>query len=199
MRASSGDSSAVRWHRITRGAAAWLGILLAIGTVQVVREQWFDALVFAGAALALALAAVLGPGGGVAAPASRAVALCAAALGLAIGLVLLLAPRYSTSTQLAVCAAGALAIVLAWPQRAMVDGARTPGQRRLAVAWAIVIVIGCLWELAQFIVGRMHPERPAFALSELLDPLMQGAPGRVLFAVAWLALGALLVLRGRCR
>lgn len=43
----------------------------------------------------------------------------------------------------------------------------------------------------------MHTERPAYALSNLLDPLMAGVAGQMLFVTVWMALGAFLMLRGR--
>jgi hypothetical protein len=65
------------------------------------------------------------------------------------------------------------------------------------VAWSVILVAGCLWELAQFIVGRIAPTQPSFALSDLVDPLLDVPLGKAVFAMAWLACGAFLVLRGR--
>ncbi|MGB3374900.1 MAG: hypothetical protein WBA87_07155, partial [Microbacterium sp.] len=70
---------------------------------------------------------------------------------------------------------------------------------KLAVAWTVILIIGCLWELAQFIVGLIAPQQPSFALSDLIDPLLGTAIGKAVFAGAWLSCGAFLVLRGRSR
>jgi hypothetical protein len=59
------------------------------------------------------------------------------------------------------------------------------------------MVLGCLWELAQFILGLTRPGDPAFALSDLLDPLLAAWPGRLVFILLWLAGGCFLLLRGR--
>lgn len=59
------------------------------------------------------------------------------------------------------------------------------------------MILGCLWELAQFIIGLVHPQDPAYALSDLLDPLLATWPGRLAFIALWLAGGCFLVRRGR--
>lgn len=197
MRVSSGGPRSAQRRRGAWSAAAWIGIVVAIGVVQIVREQWFDAAVLLGAALALSVVAVAITGAGAgrwtATPSARSAALCLGALGLAAAF----SPRHSLLMQLLVCTAGGAAILFAWPQRALPGRTWTPGQRRLAVRWALIVIAGCLWELGQFIASRLHPERPAYALSDLLDPLMAGVPGQAVFVIAWTALGAFLMLRGR--
>jgi len=193
VRVSSDGARSARWRPGLWSAAAWIGIVVAIGAVQIVREQWFDAAVLLCAALALSVAAATGAGRRTATLSARTAALCLGALGLAAAL----SPRHSLLMQLLVCAAGGVAILFAWPQRALPDRAWTPGQRRLAIRWALIVIAGCLWELGQFVAGRLHPERPAYALSDLLDPLMARVPGQAVFVIAWTALGAFLMLRGR--
>lgn len=184
---------AIRMRRIGWGALAWIGILFAIGIVQIVRAQWFDAAVILGASLLLALeAATRAPGRGT----GRSLKLVAVPL-IALATVAAVAPRQSLLVQLAVCLAGVVAVVYAWPQREPSRAGWSSGQRRLALVWAAIAVLGCLWELGQFIAGRMHPDRPAYALSDLIDPLLAGAVGQAVFAAVWIALGIFLVSRGR--
>lgn len=180
-------------RRFPWGAAAWIGILAAIGVVQIVREQWFDAIVLLSAAALLVFEAAAAPRGGTRRPSLRTVVLALFALGMFAAVL----TRHSEPMQIAVCATGLVAIVLTWPQREGRGVPWTPGQRRLAISWACVLVAGCLWELAEFIVGRVHPSNPSWALSDLLDPLVATRPGQIAFAAAWVALGGFLVTRGR--
>lgn len=97
-----------------------------------------------------------------------------------------------------VIAAGVTALALAWSQP---DGPPAApwsrGLQRLAIAWSVILVAGCLWELLQFILGRVEPRLQWFALSDLVDPLVSSLPGRVLFIAAWVVAGVFLVRRGR--
>lgn len=81
-------------------------------------------------------------------------------------------------------------IVFRWQAR------MTPGLRWLGIAWAAAFVVGCIWELSQFIIGNVDPGRSAYALSDLIDPLLDSLPGKVVFVAAWLAGGVLLLRRG---
>lgn len=185
-----------RWLR----SAPWVAILVAIGVVQVVREQPFDAAVFGVAAVALVVDATG------AAPAGRRPGVpltLLIAVGCAIAVALVLAPRHGVLAGLLVGAVGLAAVALAWPAPGRPAGDDDPRRRirirRAAVGWACVVVTMCLVELWSFLAGRVsvqaqgrHP-----AISELLDPALDDPIGKTVFVVAWLALGALLLTRGR--
>lgn len=178
----------------------WIGILAAIAIVQMIREQPFDAVVFGVAAVALALDAT----GRM--PAGRRPSLPLTALILAaavVAVVLVLAPRHGVVAAIAVGVVGLVAVPLAWlaPARgAAADDARRHIRiRRAAIGWACVVVVMCLVELWSFLMGRMTTEAQGQhpAISELLDPALDDPIGRAVFVAAWLALGVLLLTRGR--
>ena len=184
----------MRW-----GAGSWIGILLAVGVVQAGGGQWVDAGVFfsgsAGLLLDLARPPSQIPGASVRGlPAERWVVPGAALVGIAACVV----PRHSVQMQLLVCAAGLAAILVAWRRGSGSPSGPWPrGLRRLAGAWSIVLVAGCIWELAQFLIGLRHRDGPAFALSDLLDPILATAPGKAVFVGLWIAGGAYLLRGGR--
>ncbi len=189
-----------RAGRLTWGGAAWLFVLAAIGIVQVVRGQWIDAVIFGGAATALAAdAAGLIPAG---APRSRPRSASLLAAGAAFAGVLSLAPRHGVVAAIAVLAVGIAALLIAWPPAPPRGVSPWPrALRELAIWWAAIWIVGCLWELAQFILGGLAPGgRGAHpALSDLLDPVVAPGIGQVVFAVAWVAAGVFLVVRGGAR
>jgi hypothetical protein len=179
---------AVRWPIM-----CWLVILALIGIVQIVRAEWFDVAVFL-VALVLIGISILLPAHGRRIP-PNAVVISATVLAVAAALL----PRHGVGMVVTVLITGVLALIAVWPGAASAPPAWSPGLRRLAVAWAVILIVGCLWELAQFIVGRIAPQQPSFALSDLVDPLLGTELGKAIFAGAWLTCGAFLVLRGRSR
>ena len=101
-------------------------------------------------------------------------------------------------------ACSVVAVALAWlrpPPRAADDdpAARHRRVRRAAIGWGGVALVLCLVELWSFLLGRFTAEAKELhpAISELLDPALGDPFGRAVFAVAWLALGVLLLTRGR--
>ena len=65
------------------------------------------------------------------------------------------------------------------------------------LAWAVVLVAGCLWELGALLQqpslttdSYAHP-----TVSTLTDPVLATSPGRAALLLAWLALGWYLVER----
>jgi len=174
---------------------------MAIGAVQLVRAQWFDAAVFLGVAGLLGIDTIRRPTADrsprrpLAMPGRRWL-WAGAAL---VGVLACLSPRHSLLMQLLVCAVGAAALALAWLRGSAQAEPWSPGLRRLGWAWGTIVILGCLWELAQFIVGLARPQDPAFALSNLMDPLLASWPGRVVFIALWAAGGCFLVRRGRTR
>ena len=184
----------LRW-----GAVSWIGILLAIGVVQLVRAQWFDAGVFFAVSTVLVADSLRGGTATGERPASTRSASTrwVPAAAIAVGAIACALPRHSPPMQALVCAAGIAAVLYAWPQRGPSARPWPDGARRLARAWAIIVVAGCLWELSQFVVGLRSPQRPAYALSDLLDPVLSTWLGRFAFIALWLAGGVFLLLRGR--
>jgi hypothetical protein len=65
------------------------------------------------------------------------------------------------------------------------------------LAWVVVLVAGCLWELGALLQqpslttdSYSHP-----TISTLTDPLLAAAPGRAVLLLGWLAFGWYLVER----
>ncbi|WP_298864034.1 hypothetical protein [uncultured Microbacterium sp.] len=185
--ASSQRGRALRWPVV-----CWLIVLVLIGIVQVVREDVFDTVAF-GVAIVLVIASILLPQRADRGVHTSVIAITATALAVAVALL----PRHSPGMVAAVLVTGVVALISGWAGTASAVHRWTPGLHRLAVAWAVILVVGCLWELAQFIVGRLAPTQPSFALSDLVDPLLDVPLGKAVFAMAWLACGVFLVLRGR--
>jgi hypothetical protein len=185
------DGAAVSLTHPTAGEFAWIAIVVAIGVVQVVRAQWFDAGVFAAAAVALAADAT---GRLSAATSRRRVTVRVIVIACAIATVILsFLPRHSPAMIVAVVTLGVMTIALVWPRPSRRD--RWPhGVRVLAWWWAAILVTGCLWELAQFIIGLFVPSTDG-ALSDLLEPVLETPLGQFVCATAWVAVGLFLVLR----
>jgi len=190
----------VATRRVGIPVACWVFVLLAIGVVQIVRRQWFDAVVYFLAAAGVVLVA-LGhsprrPGRRIALP------WLAGGAGVAAAILCFL-PRHSAGMQIAVVIIGAVSVAVAWSAAAVarpdVPAKLTPGIRRLALAWALIVVAGCVWELVQFILGLVEPDSTWFALSDLLNPAVESVPGRVAFIAVWIAGGVWLLRRGGAR
>lgn len=176
----------------------WLFVLLAIGIVQIVRLQWFDATVFFAAVAGIALVATgtIAPGHGSHRVTLPVISIVAAVLGAAAGAL----PRHGVLMQALVIAIGIAAVLLAASGRSVAHPAQATafsrGIRRLALAWAIIVVLGCVWELIQFILGLVQPDAAWFSLSDLLNPLVATMPGKIVIVIAWLAGGVWLLRRG---
>ncbi|MBN9612292.1 MAG: hypothetical protein J0H64_02290 [Actinobacteria bacterium] len=185
-----------RRSRITWGAAAWIAILGAIGAVQIVRLQWFDAAAFLSVAVLLILDACARTARRRPAVSPRRLVVVRVACGLlvACGATGMLLPRHSFAMQALVVVAGAIALLTAWPSTGPDPNPWRPGAARLARTWAIIVIAGCLWELGEFILGRVLPS-DAYALSDLVDPLLDAWPGRAVFLALWIAVGAFLLTR----
>jgi len=186
------DDAVERATRPTLGELAWIGIVVAIGIVQVVRLQWFDALVFAAAALA-----IIADSTGRLPSSSRVRRVTGRALligGVMAAAAVTLLPRHTPAMMVAMLAIGAAVLIVVWPGTTRT--APWPHGLRLLSWWCAAIVIaGCLWELAQFVRGRVAPDIPAPALSDLLNPLLGTPIGHLVFAVVWVTAGAFLVRR----
>ena len=105
--------------------------------------------------------------------------------------------RYSWPVTAGIVGLGTVVVLIGWhgPLRDRPDGGRLPVPGTLA--WLVVLVAGCLWELAALLQqpslttdSYSHP-----TISTLTDPLLATSPGRSLVLLAWLALGWYLVER----
>ncbi|GAA4479198.1 hypothetical protein GCM10023171_04350 [Microbacterium panaciterrae] len=188
---ANADAAGRRWAALPWPVACWVTVLLLTGIVQILRAQWFDTAVFFAAALFVVVSRWIP------ARAARRVPQWAILAGAAAaGLVVCLLPRHSVGMIAMIIAVGAGALALTWPGGSAASSRWTRGLRLLGGAWCGLVVAGCLWELAQFVLGQLHPADPSYAFSNLLDPLLDVAPGKVLFIAAWLACGVLLLRRG---
>lgn len=182
--------------RLRWAVSCWVAVLVLTGVVQVLRQQWFDTAFF------FAAAALTAAGPWLPVRASRRVPRGSTAIGIVVvvGVGLSLLPRHSLWMVAALAVVGLAAILYAWfaPSDGMPAGRGwTPGLRWLGLAWVTAVIAGCLWELAQFILGYLKPDQRAYALSDLIDPLLDGWLGKAVFVAVWLAGGAFLLRRGR--
>lgn len=177
------------------GRVAWIFIAGVTAAVQFVRGAWIDGVFFAAAVFALALDG-LGAFGKVVSSGRRRPMRVVVPVVLVVLIVLTFAPLHGLVAGVTVVAIGVAALALAWPDRPRPRRRWSPAVRRSAVAWSVVGVVTCLWELAMFLVSTFAPSARAEypALSDLLDAMVAGPLGQVVFAALWLGLG-LVVLR----
>jgi hypothetical protein len=180
--------------------AAWILILILTGGFQFYRGAIADGIVF----LAMAVALIVGKTGilrrldGQALRPRRLVV----AIVLAIdAVVLVFTPRHGIGDGIVIAVTGVLVFLVAWPNETATDPTPEPWSTRLtraAIAWAILGILFCVWELAMYFLGYGQDGRTAFpALSDILDPALNNPIGRVLGVAAWLAGGIALTRRGR--
>jgi hypothetical protein len=179
---------------------AWIAILVLTGLFQFYRAAIPDGIVF----LAMAVALLVGETGILSRFDGRRWqprrVLVIVALGIA-AIVLVFTPRHGLVDGVVVVASGILLFVVAWPNPATADSGPDPWSTRLtrsALAWAIVGIAFCIWELGMYFLGLNAAGRTEFpALSDLLDPILNNPIGRVIGVAAWLAGGVALARRGR--
>jgi hypothetical protein len=179
--------------------AAWTTILILTGSFQLYRGAFADGIVF----LAMGLALIVGETGILSrldGKALRPRRLIVAIMFAIDAIVLVLTPRHGYADGVVIAASGALVLIVAWPNELATDQAKDPWSPRLtraAVAWTILGIAFCLWELAMYFLGYGQDGRTAFpALSDILDPVLDNPIGRILGAAAWLAGGIALTRRG---
>jgi hypothetical protein len=186
--------------RLRLTIAAWTAILILTGSFQLYRGAISDGIVFfaMGVALIVGRAPVLRRSSERRWQPRRALVVIALAFGAA---ALVLTPRHGIMDGIVVAASGILVFIVAWPDPQPDDTADsrwTPRLQRSALAWAILGVVFCAWELAMYFLGYGLSGRTAYpALSDLLDPVLDNPFGRVLGVAAWLAGGVALARRGR--
>lgn len=176
------------------GRAAWLAIAAITAAVQFIRGAWIDGVFFVAAVLALALDR-LGTFPAVLSRGRRLPVAVVVPVVLVLLVVLTFAPMHGIVAGVTVVSIGVVVLALAWPDRPRTGGRWSPGIRRSAVAWSVVGVVTCLWELAMFLVGTFAPSaRAEFpALSDLLDAVVIGPLGQGVFAALWLGLGVVVL------
>jgi hypothetical protein len=105
--------------------------------------------------------------------------------------------RYSWPATAGIIGLGTVVVLIGWhgPVRARPDGGRLPVPG--ALAWLVVLVAGCLWELSALLQqpsltadSSAHP-----TISTLTDPLLATSSGRSVILLAWVACGWYLVER----
>jgi hypothetical protein len=99
--------------------------------------------------------------------------------------------RYSWPATTGIIGLGTVVVLIGW--QGPLRHRRVAGRLPLigALAWAVVLVFGCLWELAALLLqpsittgSYAHP-----TISTLTDPLLSTWPGRSVLLAAWLAFG----------
>jgi hypothetical protein len=193
-------TSTRRALRVT--VAAWILILVLTGLFQFYRAAVPDGIVF----LAMAAALIIGRTGILRSfdqhrwQPRRVLVL--SALALAAG-VLVLTPRHGIADGVVVVASGILVFVVAWPDPPRDDEADpswTIRLRRSAIAWSIVGIAFCAWELITYFGGLTRAGRDVYpALSDLIDPWLDNPIGRAIFVALWLSGGVALARRGRMK
>lgn len=164
------------------------GVVVLAGAVHVARRNVVDVLVF----LLVALLMVLAPTRDRATRRrprwlERPWLVAAAAVLLAV--LVALSPRTSTAVQVALGIVGSAALVVTL--RAGRGAPPTAARSPRAWPWAVVIVVGCLLELGNFLTQPdPQTDNPAHpTLSALVDPLLDDGWVRAVVAGGWLLLG----------
>jgi hypothetical protein len=186
--------------RLRLASAAWITILILTGAFQVYRQAFADAAVF----ILLAAALVVGETGILSRLDGRAIRPRRIAIAVVLALdaiVLVFTPRHGYADGIALAVTGVLVFIVAWPNESATEQAKQPWSPRLtraALAWTIVGIAFCVWELAMYFLGYGAEGRTDFpALSDILDPILNNPVGRVIGVAAWLAGGVALTRRGR--
>ena len=178
----------------------WTLILVITGLFQLLRGAPVDAAFFLViAALLMADAAGLLWFAGTGLPRRGLIVVTA----ILLGLLLVLVPRHGAAAGIVVGAAGIGLLALAWspsppPQSpasraarvvaARPVSARPGGISRSAIAWIAIAIVGCLWEVATFLLGLPSPAAKVAhpSISILLDPVLDSSGGQIGFLAVWL-------------
>jgi hypothetical protein len=115
--------------------------------------------------------------------------------------VLVFTPRHGLADGVVVVASGVALFIVAWPNPPVSESGPDAWSARLtrsAVAWAILGIAFCAWELTTYFLGLTATGRAEYpALSDLINPILNNPIGRLLGVAAWLAGGVALARRGR--
>jgi len=127
----------------------------------------------------------------------RPVVIALAVAGVVYAVVVGSFSRYSWPATAGIIGLSTGVVLIGWhrPVRSRPGGGRLPVAGTLA--WIVVLVAGCLWELASLYLqpslttdSYAHP-----TISTLTDPLLATSPGRMLVLFAWVGFGWYLVER----
>ncbi|HEX4724001.1 MAG TPA: hypothetical protein VH333_15900 [Pseudonocardiaceae bacterium] len=182
-------------------------ILVVTGVVHVIRGAPVDAAIFVGVAAALILTGLielkgrLGPARGTGELPSHPIVVLAGSIvfGVVVGW-----PRFSVVSETVLVVVGLVALAAVWRQGTIETTATTattaiPPVRWGALAWVVLALAWCGWELVSFVhevnvddVSIGHP-----TLSDIVEPLLAHPIVRWLALTAWIAAGYGLVRTGR--
>ncbi|MFF1632938.1 hypothetical protein [Leifsonia sp. NPDC058248] len=184
--------------------ACWIAVLVFTGIFHFIRGAPVDTSIFLAGAAVITLDAL----GWLQVPLiaridrlTRSRRLLAFVLIAVASAVLALSPLYGGADTAIVVGIGLLVLPVAWagPQAgAHPDAPPRAAVRRAAIAWSVLVVAGCAWEIAVYFLGRASPVGSAEfpALSDLLDPLIFWPPTRLVLVAVWLLGGYVLIRRG---
>jgi hypothetical protein len=165
----------------------WTAIVLITGAFQVYRGAPVDGSFF----LAVAAVLIVDRLGVLPAVARRPAAPTGVLLAGAVAVVVVatVTPRYGIGDVVVVVAVGLVVLAYGWPETAP-PASDAPGRpiRTAVLAWSVVGVVTCVWELTEYFLGRPSAaaSRDHPALSDLVDPLLHGDAGRAVFTAVWL-------------
>lgn len=180
------------------GPWVWIGVLVLTGAFQFFRGAPIDGGVFALAALALTLETLgaLRQGAVTRAYGRRTLWWGAGAAGL-----LLITVPGGPGASVVILLVGLAVLPVAWPPLGARDGSPPSRRaiRRTAVAWAVVAVLVCLWEVGAYFLALPSPaaDRAHPTISVLVEPLVAFPVGHTIAIVLWLAGGIALIRLGR--
>lgn len=186
---AAGDSDLAWWRVLAEPAV--VAMLLAT-VAHVARRNLTDVVLFLGMAGVVAIDRVA-PLREVrrALPDVRTRTVVAVAVGY--GVLVLPLVRGGVAMRLVLAVPGLVALALL--VRTRQSARRGPAPGRGWVLWPVLLVLGCLFELANFLMqpDPMTPNHAHPVLSDIVEPWLGSGPARGVFCAVWLVLGWQLV------
>lgn len=181
--------------RFTFGVVLWLVALTVMAGFQTWRGSYADGVLFAAVAILLAVDRAMHGRLTLGIPSLR-VPTAVMRIAAAVSAVLLVTiPRHGTFSFFAMTFIGVIMFALAWGSDVNAQTQAPPQTVRSAWWWILLGVALSVWEAAAFVLSVSVPgayyNHPT--LSVLLDPLLEGAPGRIVFVTLWVLAGVGLV------
>ncbi|MGB3413514.1 MAG: hypothetical protein WBA28_02230 [Microbacteriaceae bacterium] len=200
--------------RLGRENIPFLVVLFLIGLFQVFRGQWVDTAIFAFAVLL----ALFRPPNFRSKKAGIDTHLGTPSLGalvpiaLAIGVLLFFSERHGAFSGVVIVSLGVVVLSFAWfsggsrPVASPNNDHDSPQKktqiklpveyRRAKVVWITLVLVLGLWEASSYLAGRWFNFNEMPSISDLLDPALNTALGKIVFLALWLAIGVWLLRRG---